>query len=30
MAVILLLAIFAVLANALLLWLDHRLHHRAA
>ena len=30
MAVILLLAIFAVLANAVLLWLDHRLHHRAA
>lgn len=30
MAVILLLAIFAVIANAVLLWLDQRLHHRAA
>ncbi len=30
MATILLLAIVAVSASALLLWLDHRLHHRAA
>lgn len=30
MAVILMLALFAVAANAVLLWLDHRLHHRAA
>jgi NitT/TauT family transport system permease protein len=30
MATILLLAIVAVAASAALLWLDHRLHHRAA
>ncbi len=30
MAIILMLALFAVAANAVLLWLDQRLHHRAA
>jgi hypothetical protein len=30
MATILLLAIVAVSASGILLWLDHRLHHRAA
>jgi hypothetical protein len=29
MAVILLLAVFAAVGNALLLWVDRRLHHRA-